>query len=58
MFSYLITLVLGKGGSLPVLRAHSFASNRQLALLESAEEGICFPGKNVLDARVDLRTAN
>ena len=42
--SYFTSLFLGKppGGSLPVLSAHSFASNRQLALLESAEEGKLF----------------
>ena len=42
MVSYLATLFLGKPpeNSLPVLRTHSFASNWQLALLESAEERI------------------
>ena len=41
MVSYLTTLFLGKppGGSLLVLSAHSFASNGQLALLESVDEG-------------------
>ena len=40
MVRYLTTLILGKppGGSSPVLSAHSFASNRKLALLESAKE--------------------
>ena len=39
MFSYLTTLFLGKppGGSLLVLSVHSFASNLQLALLESGK---------------------
>ena len=43
----LITLFLGKslGGSLPVFSAHSFASNLQLALLESAEEEDYFSSK-------------
>ena len=36
------------GGSLPALSAHSFASNGQLALFESAEEGKNFP----LNARI------
>ena len=47
MVSYLTTLFLGKPprGSLPVLSAHSFASNPQLALLESAEEGNYFSRK-------------
>ena len=42
MVSYLTSLFLGKpsGGSLPVISAHSFASNLYFALLESAEEGI------------------
>ena len=48
--SYLTTLFLGKppGGILPVLSGHSFASNRQIPLLESVEEGNCFhfPQKN------------
>ena len=45
--SYLTTLFLGKppGGSLLVLSAHSFASNLQLALLESAEEENYFSTK-------------
>ena len=44
MISYLTTLFLGKppGGSLPVLSAHSFASNCQIALLESEEKGKFF----------------
>ena len=39
MVSNLTTLFLGKpqGSSLPVFRAHSFSSNCQLALLQSAE---------------------
>ena len=39
--SYLTTLPLGMPptGSLPVLSAHYFASNKKLALLKSAEEG-------------------
>ena len=37
------------GGSLPALNAHSFASNGQLALFQSAEEGKSFP----LSARID-----
>ena len=47
MVSYLITMFLGKHpvGSLPALSAHSLASNRQLALLESAEEGNYFSTK-------------
>ena len=51
-------LFLGKppGGSSPVLSAHSFASTRQLALLESAEEGNIFPQKNVLHAGFHLRS--
>ena len=55
----LITLFLGKppGGSLPVLSAHYFASNRQLALLESTEEGNYFLRKIVPDARIDCGTA-
>ena len=40
------------GGSLPVLTAHSFASNWELALLESAEEEN-LSRKNVLDAMFD-----
>ena len=41
MVSFLTTLFLGKppGGSLPVFSAHLFARNRQLALLQSVEEG-------------------
>ena len=35
---------------------HSFASNGQLAFLESAEDGNYFPRKNVPDARIDRRT--
>ena len=59
MVSYLTTLFLGKPpvGSLPVLSANSFASNQQLAHLESAEEGNYFPRKNVPDARIDHGTA-
>ena len=55
MVSYLTTLFLGKpsGGSLTVLSTHSFASNRQLALLESGKDGI-FSTKGC--ARVDLGT--
>ena len=47
MVSYLNTQFLSKppGGSLPVLSAHSFASIRQVALLESAEEGNYFSTK-------------
>ena len=39
MVIYLTTLFLGKppGGNLSVLSAHSFTSNGQLAILESAE---------------------
>ena len=36
-------------GSLPVFSDHSLVSNGQLALLESAEEGINSPRKNVPD---------
>ena len=56
MISYLTTLFLGKppGGNLPVLSAHSFASNCQLALLESTEERNIFPRENVPDVRVNL----
>ena len=36
-------------GSLPALSAHSFASNGQLAIFESAEERNSFP----LNARID-----
>ena len=45
--SYLTKLFLDKppGDSLPVLNAHSFASNWQLALLESTEEGNYFSTK-------------
>ena len=44
MVNYITTPFLSKppGGSLPELRAHPFASNWQLALLESAGEGISF----------------
>ena len=35
--------------SLPVFSDHYFASNGQLALLESEEEGISSPRKNVPD---------
>ena len=44
MVSYLTTMFLGKTlrGSLQVFSAHSFTSNYQLALLESAEEGKIF----------------
>ena len=44
MVSSLTILFLGKppAGSLPVISAHSFASNLQLALLELAEEGNIF----------------
>ena len=47
MVSYLTTLFLGRppGDSLPVLSVQSFAINWKLALLESAEEGICFSTK-------------
>ena len=40
--SYLTTLFLGKspGGSLPVLSAHSFASNLQLAFLNQGNREI------------------
>ena len=57
--SDLATLVLGKppGDSLPVFCAHSFARNRQFALLESVQEGNNIPQKNVPDESVDLRTA-
>ena len=37
------------GSSLPALSAHSFDSNGQLALFESAAEGKSFP----LNARID-----
>ena len=43
--------------SLPVLSAHSFTSNWQLAVLESAEEGNYCPQKNVSDVRIDRGTA-
>ena len=55
--SNLTTLFQGKPtrGSLPVFIAlHSFASNGQLALLESAEGGNISLGKNVPDGTVDL----
>ena len=60
MVSYLTTLFLGKPprGSLPVLSAHSFDSNQQLALLESAEEGNYLSMKEPMpDPRIDRRTA-
>ena len=59
MVSNLTTLFLGKPhrGSLPVLSVHSFASDLQLALYESAEKGKTFPRKNVPDAMFDLGTA-
>ena len=41
------------GGSLPALSTHSFASNGQLALFESAAEGKSFP----LNARIDHGSA-
>ena len=56
--SYLTTLFLGKPsrGSLPILNAHSFTSNRPFAFLVSAERNISITLKNVLEMRVDLRT--
>ena len=55
----MVTLFLGKPprDSLPVFTSHSFTSNLQLALLESAEERQTFPQNNVPDRRVDLGTA-
>ena len=55
MVSDLTTLFLGKplAGSLPVLSAHSFASNRQLALLESAEDGKKISTKQKCTGRED-----
>ena len=55
MVSYLTTLPLRKppGGSLPVLSAHSFASNWQFALLQSARVKNS-PRKNVPNMRNNL----
>ena len=41
------------GGSLPAISAHSFASNGQLTLFKSAEEGKSFP----LNSRIDRGSA-
>ena len=56
---YIATLFLGKPprGNFPVLSAHSFTSNCQLALLETVEEKKIFLQKNVPEVRIDLGTA-
>ena len=52
-----LCLDISPEGSLLLLGVHSFASNSQLALLESVEEGKHYPRKNVSGARVDLEAA-
>ena len=58
MVSFFTTLFLGKphGGSLPASRAHSFERNRQLAVLESAEDRNEFSTKEF--ARPEGRSRN
>ena len=58
-WSILTTLFLGKvyQGSFPEFSAHSFASNQQLALLESAKEGNYFLRTNVPNAMVHFEAA-